>query len=81
MRLLLISAFRADPFLALCHCEKGVSGPIIMTVLNRRVSRCHWKSINTHPGAGAVSPSPSRLRADLSSQRFWLEKSNQLRFQ
>lgn len=37
MWLLLISVLRAGSF-----------GSIIMAVLNRRVSRCHWESINTH---------------------------------
>lgn len=42
--LLLICALRAAFSVPL----QGSFGSIIMTVLNRRVSRCHWKSINTH---------------------------------
>lgn len=45
MRLLLICALRAAYFSS--EPTRGSFGSMIMTVLNRRVCRCHWKSINT----------------------------------
>lgn len=78
VRLLLICALRAAYFSS--EPTRGSFGFMIMTVLNRRVCRCHWKSINTFD-AGAPPASPLLVACWPQSSVVLAQEKHQLHFQ